>query len=54
MGDLLPVITDAVLDQWEASATADAEAGKTWSVNPLAILAVVKELRRSRAQERGI
>lgn len=43
-----PEITSAVLDQWAESAQADAEAGRAWSVNPLAILAVVQELRAVR------
>jgi len=49
MGDNLPTITDDVLDQWEASALKDHDAGHSWSVNPLAVLAIVKELRQHRA-----
>lgn len=41
-------LTDEQVDQWEASALADAEAGKVWSVNPLAVLSVVRELRMYR------
>jgi hypothetical protein len=42
-------LTDDQLDQWETSARADHEAGQVWSVNPLAILSVVNELRVLRA-----
>jgi len=45
----LPEITDAVLDQWEASAAIDEEDGRTWSVHPLAVLAIVAEVRRLRS-----
>lgn len=38
-------ITEAVIDQWEASAKADVEAGDPWAVNPAAILAVLPVLR---------
>ena len=41
-------LTDGQLDQWEASALTDHEAGKVWSVNPLAVLSVVRELRMYR------
>lgn len=41
-------LTDDQLDQWEASARADHEAGQVWSVNPLAVLSVVRELRMYR------
>jgi hypothetical protein len=44
----VPTITDAVLDQWEQSARKDHEAGRTWSVHPLAILAVVAEMKEHR------
>lgn len=45
----LPEITAAVLDQWMASAIADEKAGRSWSTNPLAIMAVIAELRVYRA-----
>jgi hypothetical protein len=44
-----PVITDAVLDQWEGSAEQDAERDQPWSTNPRAILAVIAELRERRS-----
>lgn len=43
-----PEITDVVLDQWEDSANQDRAAGRLWSVNPVAVLAVVAEVRRLR------
>lgn len=45
----LPAITDTVLDQWERSAAEDAANGRPWTVDPLAVLAVVKQLRQYRA-----
>jgi len=45
-----PVITDAVLDQWEGSAEQDAERDQPWSTNPRAILAVIAELRERREE----
>jgi hypothetical protein len=44
-----PVITEAVLDQWEGSAEQDAERGETWSTNPRAMLVVIREVRTGRA-----
>ena len=49
MAEQLPEITNDILDQWEASADQDASMGLPWSVNPLAILAVVKEMRTLRS-----
>lgn len=46
----LPDITDKVLDQWEESARADHAADQVWSCHPLAILAVIEELRDHRSQ----
>lgn len=46
----LPTITDAILDQWEASARVDAATEKSWSAHPLAILAVIRDLRDVRGR----
>lgn len=47
----LPVITDAVLDQWEIAARADSEDEQPFSLHPLAVLAVIAEVRTSRARD---
>jgi hypothetical protein len=47
----MPEITDAVLDQWWESALVDEAEGRPWSVSPLAVMAVITELRELRQQE---
>jgi hypothetical protein len=42
----LPLITDAMLKQWESSAEADAIAGTSWNAHPLAVIAVVRLARK--------
>lgn len=46
-----PTITDEVLTQWYEAALLDLDRGKYWETHPLAIIAVITELRERRRED---